>query len=237
MLPRRVSIPNSLHQLRFAVVVLACAVGFASGCRSIGGGGKSKDATPVGRNTDPLLGGGRIPPQNLPIPGRDAYGARERRDPLLGSPTGGRLSEPTERTDRTSTPPEEKAAKAGDPYRPNKTTTNAALAARMPTDDSTLSIDARPEARPAGRGPVPLKPSDDATATGGWTFDQIVTELKRYGAACGTPERDAEGYVVRADVPLDADKTRFRRYEGGGTTPALAAKQVLDQVRADSGGK
>lgn len=252
MLPRGAEFVISCVRPRPAAAVLACAIAFAGGCKSVGGGGGGpKDATPVSRNTDPLLGGGRIPPQNLPIPGRDSYGARDRRDPLLGAPAGGKSREPVEAADRSDGTPGEKAARgpartsrpagnsgelAVDPYRPGKTTTNAALAGRISSDDSSLSIgDRRPAVSPTGSGPVPLQSRDEPASTGGWTFDQIETELKRYGATVGSPVREPEGgYVVRADLAL-GDPGRVRRYEGVGDTPAAAAKQILDQVRGDAG--
>ncbi len=107
----------------------------------------------------------------------------------------------------------------------------------MTTDDTLLSIDRRPDGNTTGRNPVPLTRGDDTTSTGGWNYDQIVGELRRYGATFSSPVRQAEEYVFQADVPLNAERTRIRRYEGIGTTPATAAKQVLDQVRADTGGK
>lgn len=237
MLPRGAEFVISCVRPRRAAAVLACAIAFAGGCKSVGGGGGGpKDATPVSRNTDPLLGGGRIPPQNLPIPGRDSYGARDRRDPLLGAPAGGKSRDPVEAADRSDGTPGEKAARAVDPYRPGKTTTNAALAGRITSDDSSLSIgDRRPAVSPTGSGPVPLRSRDEPASTGGWTFDQIETELKRYSATLSTPRREPEGgWSVLADVALGGPG-QVRRYEGVGDTPAAAAKQILDQVRGDAG--
>src|SRR5262249_34380785 len=57
----------------------------AVGCKSKdGGGGGSGSLT---KNNDPLvMGPGRIPKQNIPIPDRGTAG--KDRDPLLGSPAG-----------------------------------------------------------------------------------------------------------------------------------------------------
>lgn len=190
------------------------------------------------------MGGSRIPPQDLPIPGKDSYGTAGRRDPLLDS---GRPAVRGEKTDRTenSPPPTKKndaaaAPTSRSPYRPGRSTTPASLAGRIATDDSDLSIGSRPAVVPAGGvadGPVKLRPRDDSPLTGGRTYDEIADELRDHGAEWKPPEKDLETgqYVFDCNVPIgDGSDGRVRRYMGNGPTPAAAAKQVLDQVRADA---
>lgn len=206
----------------------------AAGCKSAGGSRAPDNATPVSRTSDPLLGG-KIPPQNLPVPGKDSYGSRDKRDPLLVAPADQPPDFGTDRTDRTKPPPDNKTASlpptvksSKEPFRPGKSTTPGALAAAgsLPTDGTTLAI---PDPRPAA---TPLLRSD-ATAD---SYDRIAAELRRYGATFGDPVVDNREYVFRADVPLDGPG-RVRRYEGVGSSSSAAAQQVLDQVRADLGTK
>jgi hypothetical protein len=208
------STPNCLKR---AAWVGVCAV-LVVGCKSSGG----KNEAGLARGGDPLLGN-RIPPQNLPVNGRDAVGSVETRDPLLGLPAkekGG-----------------ERAGKTGDngsaalPFRPGRGTTNAALANPLKTDDTELSIgDRRTPGATTGRGPVPFR--DDKA--GGLSFAEAAGELRRLGAKVGEPEREGGGYVVRAEVPLDPDNpARLRWYEEAGPTPAAAAKRLLEQVKSD----
>ena len=217
-------------RLKLAAWVGVCAVLAAMGCKGTGG----KNESGMARGNDPLLGH-RIPPQNLPVPGRDAVGSREGRDPLLGSPTG------EKRGERAAKPGENGSAslppRPGEPYRPSRGTTNAALAAPLKTDDGELSVgDRRPTGAVTGRGPVPFR-TDDSKA-GGMTFAEIAGELRRYGAKVGEPEREGNGHVLHAEVPLDPDNPgRLRWYEGAGATPAAAAKQILDQVKGDRAGR
>jgi hypothetical protein len=201
-----------------------------AGCRSNGskdsgpvglfGGGSETEATAVSRNNDPLFGD-RIPKQNLPTRSSDAIGAKTR-DPLFGVPPSGDKT-PTERAAK----PENKGSaslngKYPEPYRPSRETTNAALAAAIAPDDSTLSIGPRrtPGATTSGRTLM--------------SYEQMVNELRRLGARIGEPTREKGNYVVRAEVPIDVDiPGPARWYEGVGSTPAVALKQILDQVRTD----
>jgi hypothetical protein len=200
------------------------AVLLAAGCKSSGGGG-AKSAGLMSRG-DPLLGA-RIPPQNLPTSGKDAYTSRERRDPLYGIPS---TAEDKPRDEKVSKPLNEKGNATSslprntkdDPFRRGVTTTPAALAGRIEPDDSTLSIgDRRPTVIPAG-------------AVRDGSFDAVAAELRKLGAKVGEPEREKGRFVVRCEVPIDADDPgRLRWYEGAGSTPAAAAKQLLEQVTAD----
>lgn len=169
---------------------------------------------------DPLLGGARIPPQNLPVPGREGYGARERRDPLLGSPaardgTGERAGKDSSKGSAIRRPTKD------EPFRPGPGTTNAALAGHLVPDD-TLSIGDR---RTPGR--TASQPHDD-----GPEFERVADELRQLGATVGASARVGDGYEVRASVPR-GDAGVVRQYTGAGPTAAAAAKQVLDQIKSD----
>jgi len=218
---------------RAAAAAAACAVLGGAGCRLFdkdrGSGGGRAPARPSGDRPDPLLGT-HIPATNLPVPGRDRDGyGKEKADPLLGSPTGRsgeRSSQNLPRADR-------------EPYRPGPGDTVAGLAGGFEPEDTGLSIGPRPDRRPpgdpTGRGPVPLRPTDGGTA-GGMTYTQVTDALKRFDARWSDPTRDGEGYVFRADVPIEGGgEGPVRRYEGSGPTPAAAAKQVLDQLKSDRG--
>ena len=77
----RFAAPRRSLRLALLAAVLALA-----GCKSRDGGGMFSSGP--SRTADPLVvGPGRIPKQNLPVPGRDLAGGN-RSDPLLGSPTG-----------------------------------------------------------------------------------------------------------------------------------------------------
>ncbi len=208
-----------------------------AGCRSSGGyadrGGGETGGTLTSR--DPLLGGTRIPPQNLPVPGKDGYGSRERRDPLLGSPTG--RDDGSERAGKADGGGSASRGAGKEPFRPGPGTTNAALAGALVPDDTELSIgERRTPGKTTGqpRGPVPLRPKDAANPPPGPGFDEVTDQLKRYGATWDPPVREGGEYVFRCDVPTDPDRPGLvRRYEGAGPTAAAAAKQVLDQVKSD----
>ena len=169
---------------------------------------------------DPLLGGSRIPPQNLPVPGREGYGAKERRDPLLGSPAGrdGNAKQAGQGGSKESAI---RRPTKDEPFRPGPGTTNAALAGHLVPDD-TLSIGDR---RTPGR--TASQPKD-----AGPDADRAADELRRLGATVEGPSRSGDGYEVRASVPL-GDEGRVRQYTGTGPTAATAVKQVLDQIKSD----
>ena len=220
--------------LRRSVGVAVCAVGFASGCKSgnKNSGGGLFGGSLTSRNSDPLMGGTRIPPQDLPVPGRE-YGAQNKPDPLLDPGKPASRGKKTERADdNRRLPPASLPSGTRPTYRPSRVTTPAALAGRpLDIDNNELSIGSRPGDR---RDDLPR--SDDAAPTGGQTYDDIVKQLREYGAVWDTPERDADGgqYVFDCRVPLTGGaEGRVRRYEGVGETRAAAAKQVLDQVKED----
>jgi hypothetical protein len=237
---RRTSQPHVPRPLRLAAWAGAFVAVLLAGCRSSGrllGRGGGGDGDQMARN-DPLFGT-RIPPQNLPIPGKDSYGAREKADPLYGAPASrdGRDEQASKGSGKGSASRGPRFGK--EPYRPSAETTNAALAGHLQPDDSEMSIgDRRPVAVPASiRGPVPLTPKDSSD-TGGPTLDQIEAELRKYGGQLGRATREGGQYVVRCDVTLDPDQPGLiRSYTGAGVTPTAAARQVLDQVRGDRAGR
>lgn len=201
-----------------------------AGCRGSGSkesgsgllGAIEPEATPVARSHDPLFGD-RIPKQNLPTRSSDAVGTKNR-DPLFGLPPSGETN-PIER----AVNPEKKGATSRngsiypEPFRPGRETTNAALAQGViAPDDSTMSIGPR-------RSPGAVTSSRTLQ-----TYEQMVSELRRYGARIGEPTREKGNYVIRAEVPLDVEIVGPSRwYEGYGQTPAVALRQILDQVQAD----
>ncbi len=215
---------------------MACALA-GTGCKIFGKSGSHGD--PPSRVTDPLLGA-HIPPQNLPVPGKDAYAAKERKDPLLGSPTGGEDKGSRASKPKPSEPgvPSAKIGSPREPYLPGRESTTAALAAHVQPDDASLSIgDRRTNGSNAAapKGPVPLRPigSDGATA-GGKSYEQLALEVKALGAKLQPAVTENGQYVVRADVPLDPKNPgTIRRYEGAGPTAAAAAKELLEHIRSD----
>jgi hypothetical protein len=157
------------------------------------------------QNTDPLYGR-YIPKQDLPMPTRDASKGR---DPLLVSPTS-----------------------KTEPFRNTKATTVANLAANVKVEDSGLSMgDRRGTAEPAMRG-VPLRRSVETASGVGESWERSVEELRRMRARYDNPIRDGNEYVMTANVPNGPDGA-MRRYEASGSSAAAAAKQLVDQIKAD----
>lgn len=198
----------------------------AVGCKSTDDG---KGRTPS-RNTDPLVvGPGRIPKQNLPVPDRGTAGGGVRADPLLGEPT----SRPGQRTGYTDDPERWK----GGPYTPDKHATPAALTNRLRDDGDELKIDSPGGVKltPVGGSfpsdaPRPAPPAP-MTVT---ASEPLYADLGRYGVKRGdyTAAREHGGYVVRVKVP-NAKTGAATGYTGTGPTEAAAVKQVIDQVKAD----
>jgi hypothetical protein len=197
-----------MTRLGTAFLALALGAGLA-GCRST----RNSD----GDARDPLYGR-YIPKQDLPIPGRDSAG--KGRDPLLASPTssGSKRVNPDE------------------PFRNSQATTPAGLAANVRVEDTGMSMgDRRTEAQPVIRG-VPLRPSQE-TVMGSETLNQYAEELRRLRARYDSPIREANGdYTMTATVPNGKDGA-LKRYEAGGPNAAAAAKQLVEQIKADGENK
>jgi hypothetical protein len=208
---------------RFAALVLAVLLATV-GCKSKGGGGGMMGGSPP-RSSDPLVvGPGRIPKQNLPVPDRGtAGGPKGRGDPLLGSPTG----RPSDRGAGYTDDPER--WKKG-PYTPGPGGTPAALAARTRDDGEGLKIETPGGVplTPTG-GTAPIAPPDPSAGS-----DSLYAELAQYGVKRGDYSISREGgqVVFRVKVPITAGGAS-RGYTGTGPTEAAAVKQILDQVKAD----
>lgn len=157
---------------------------------------------------DPLHGR-YIPKQDLPIP--------DRRDPLYTSPA--------------SSP---KTASANrEPFRNSTTTTPARLAANVAVEDSGLSLgDRRTGAETATRG-VPLRRATETVGAASSDWQRYADELHRLRARYEPPQREPTGeYSITATVPSGPDGA-LRRYEAVGPTAADAARQLIQQIRAD----
>jgi hypothetical protein len=183
----------------------------AVGCKSKDGGSGGGSMT---KGNDPLvMGPGRIPKQNIPIPERGTAG--KDRDPLLGSPAG-RAGDNKTGASYNADPERWKG-----PYIPGAGSTPAALAGRG-RDDEGLRIES------AGGG---VRPAGGALPAG--DTDALLAELQKYGVKRGGYgfDRDGGNAIFRARVPIGDD--RVREYTGQGPTPAEAVRQVLDQVKSD----
>jgi hypothetical protein len=191
-----------------AGAVLAVAV---AGCKSMKGDGGTGNV-----KSDPIFGR-NIPKQDIPIPGKEGYGA-DTRDPLLKNSQAGRDGD---RYDR-------------EPFRPSAGTTPAALAARNRDDLASVpSLEDRPSGTPTSRNPTPFRPAGDAD-TGG-TLDQVLDDLRRLGAKWSAPRRGTNGdYVIECDLPLGPNgEGPFRRYEGVGPSDAAAARDAVRQIKSE----
>jgi hypothetical protein len=168
------------------------------------------------KGNDPLvMGPGRIPKQNIPIPERGTAG-KERPDPLLGSPAG-RAGDTKTGASYNSDPERWK----GGPFIPGMGSTPAALAGRARDDEGLKIESAEGVVRPTG-GTLPANDTDS-----------LLAELQKYGVKQGDYGFDREGgnAVFRARVPIGND--RVRGYTGQGPTPADAVRQVLESVKSD----
>ncbi len=220
------------HLLLLVPAVLA-------GCKSADKGGPfglgvfgSKDATPTSAGgsqraaVDPILTNGRIPPQQLPVPGKDGYTLDSVRDPLLGGSPAPR----DDRPDRTAgagrrvpPKPDETSSipRASVPYRPSRATTPAALASRIDPNDPAYRVgDDLP--------PVSIGRADR-------TADDLTRELKKLGATVGRPTLERGEYVARGEIEPDPDgRPGVRRaYEAAGSSPVVALRQLLEQMTGD----
>jgi hypothetical protein len=133
-------------------------------------GCKSDNSNNSSRNNDPLVGGTRIPPQNVPVPDRGGVGANGKTDPLMASPT----SKPPDKTGVGYT---DDPARFKGTYIPSASTMPAALAGNL-KDGEELKIDGNENKVPLLQtGAVspgkPLAQSADLAA--------IYSELEKYG--------------------------------------------------------
>ena len=246
-----VALSSHLHRrcpLGFCLGILAL-VAF-SGCKSKDGGGGLMRGIGLGGSReglltsrgDPLLGGARIPPQNLPIPSR-ADNASRTRDPLM-MPSLGR-TDPNE-TDRTDRPADIRKNTVSlprygrEPYRPSRIQSNAALAGRIIPDDSGLSIGDRsaPIQPTAGsRTAVPLTSPNEASSALGLSPNDL-TQLRRLGATWSPPERSRDGVRFRCQLPMGPPQvpgapSLVRQYEGVGPTTSAAVADAIQQYFSD----
>jgi hypothetical protein len=196
-----------VRRLLAGVAVVAAVAG--AGCKSTGGSSDSST------KSDPIFGR-NIPKQDLPVPGKDGYGA-DVRDPLLRNTQASKDGDRFEK----------------EPYRPGSSTTPASLAAKGRDDQAGVpSIDDRPTGTPTSRSPVPFKPAADP----GVPLDQSLAELRRIGAKWSDARRASNGEMVfDCDVPLGPNgEGPFRHYEGAGATEAAAANDAVKQIKSES---
>lgn len=204
---------------------LAMACGLALLAASVGCKGKDRGAGPSSNLTgnDPLLAGpGRIPRQNVPVPGRDGTaGGGKRGDPLLGSPTSGtRANSDADRW------------KNG-PYMPGPGGSPAALAGKPMNDGEGLAIElpGGEKLTPAGGASVrpEPRPPEPAAPIGS---DAAFGELAKYGVKRGdyAASREDGVFVVRVKVSTADGPTRG--LTGQGATEAAAVKQIVDQLKS-----
>lgn len=194
--------------IRCGLFLLSLAAVPSAGCR-----GDGDRAGLLPRNRDPLMGADRIAPQNVPIPGKDGYGAAPR-DPLFKGPVAGNAGN-------------------REPFRLNENFTPAAMAARGTDHTEPLIIDdRRGVAVPTGNSGI--RPAVGAIPAGpAGTWEQMVDELRRAGGRPFAPVKLPTGdYEFRCTVPLGTTGA-MRQYTGIGATPLAAVTDVYGQVRAE----
>jgi len=214
--------PRSRTLPRLASVAGLAALLALAGCKST----KDGDAAPTGGRRDPLVSGPRIPPQNVPLPERGGVaGAKNTKsDPLLERPVGrggSGYSDDPERFKGT--------------FIPGAGSTPAAMASKfkdgddLKIDDTDDRVPLRPAGGTAGDRVTPAAAVVEPPAD----LDPLYAQLQRYDVAAADRSLKQENgrYVFRAAVPLRSGAKRH--YEGIGTTPTEAVKQVLDQVATD----
>ena len=158
---------------------------------------------------DPLIGGEKIPPQGVPIPGKDGYGSNGTKDPLLKGATASR--DPRE------------------PYRPSPEITTAALAGGRSQDDvDPLRMDER---RPTGTKTTnPITPA----SSNGSTTEQMLDDLRRVGGRVYAPIKLQSGeYEFRCALPRN-ESGAMTTFTAVGPTANSAIRDVIEQVRAES---
>lgn len=174
---------------------------FASGCKNREGG--------LFSGRDPLIGGEKIPPPGVPVPGKDGYGSNSKRDPLLKGSSVSR--------------------DPGEPYRPSAEITSAALAGTRPLDDvDPLRMDER---RPTG---TKLNAPAAPNLAVGSTADQMLDDLRRIGGRVYAPIKLQSGeYEFRCALPRN-ESGALTTFTGVAPTANAAIRDVIEQVRAES---
>jgi hypothetical protein len=205
---------------------LAWACGLALLAASVGCKGKDRNSGgPSGNFTgnDPLLAGpGRIPRQNVPVPGRDGTaGGGKRGDPLLGSPTSGtRANSDADRWKNgpyLPGPGDSPAALAG-----NRLNDGEGLAIELPGGEKLTPAGGAAPVRPERRTPEPAAPIGSDAAFG---------ELAKYGVKRGDYAVSREDGVFVVRVKVSAADGPARGLTGQGGTEAAAVKQIIDQLK------
>ena len=188
------------------LVSLALLMALAPGCRWLGGDKSGGGSTPDRAPPDPLLGMRRIDPQTGVL-SRDPVAKTNDRE-ATGESTGRRRGGANDLPPRTSSDPY-----SGLYYRPSPASSTAAMASGQ-RFDSELEIN---------RG-------DDGQDRGGLT--EVTRQLRDAGATVGKAMPNGEGWSVGATVPIAGEPPGSRRFTGRGTTPELAARDALEQVRS-----
>ncbi len=196
-LPKLRSTPRIRTLLLLGVAVLAVP----TGCKNREGG--------LFSGRDPLIGGEKIPPQGVPIPGRDGYGKTSTRDPLLKGSSASR--DPRE------------------PYRPSAEVTSAALAGIKPQDDfDPLRMEER---RPVGTktaNPAAPAPNSNSSA------EAMMDDLRRIGGRVYGPIRLQNGdFEFRCALPRN-ETGALTTFTGVAPTANAAIRDVIEQIRAES---
>jgi hypothetical protein len=201
-----------IRQWLAAGVLAACLVGL--GCKS-----KDSKASDLRANDPLVVGPGKIPRQNLPIPDRGTAGAKGQGDPLLSAP----VSRPGQ-SSGSSYNDADPARVRGASYILGPSGTPAALAGRLKDEGDELRI-------PVVTG-VPLTRGDGTTSVGPIT--PLPPELARYGVKRSdyTVVQSGQQFVVEVRVSIE-NGARTRGYKGTGPSEAAALEQVLEQIRAE----
>ncbi len=160
----------------------------------------------LGRKDDPLLGK-TIPNPNVPT-GRETYGTKDSRDPLL------------RQQGQTSSLGRERGEQPN-PWRPTWRSTPGALAYNdSPTGEFS---DLR----------IPNTNRGGSTLDRTTNPDKALSELARLGAKVFKPVRTDSGqYEVRVQVPLDKSGA-MSSYVGTGNSAQAALQDAYDQLWAD----
>ena len=193
----------AIRTIRIGTLVLL-GFGASVGCKNREGG--------LFSGRDPLIGGEKIPPQGVPIPGKDGYGSNGTKDPLLKGGTASR--DPRE------------------PYRPSPEITTAALAGTRPQDDyDPLRMeDRRPSSTKTTNTPAP-SPAPAGTNS---TTEQMLDDLRRVGGRVYAPIKLQNGdYEFRCALPRN-ESGAMTTFTAVGPTANAAIRDVIEQVRAES---